>query len=205
MSSKAKPAAVADAIVTLGSQEILTFAQVIDGDYGEWILLQIVDERDGWPETGIVIVRGPTQESITEPTIAVLRDAIDTPRRYHRFRAVPTTAPGTNGARPSTKTGGRRGDVVADDPAEIRLQGHAHSNGWVILPIKVGALVNVNFVLDTSFPLTRITESTRVVLQAFGLRAAIRQGGAHPRDARGRRRAAGDRGSRQQRCVSPGP
>jgi hypothetical protein len=59
--------------------------------------------------------------------------------------------------------------VVADDPAEIRIQGHAHSIGWVILPIKVGAFVNVNFVLDTSFPLTRISESTRDILQAFGL------------------------------------
>jgi hypothetical protein len=89
MKAKAKPAAMAEAIVTLDSQEILSFDEVIDRYYGEWILLHIVEECDGWPEKGIVVVRGPTQDSITEPTIAVLREAIGTSRRYHRFRAIP--------------------------------------------------------------------------------------------------------------------
>ncbi len=115
MSSKAKPVAVAEAIVTLDSQEILTFDEVTDRYYGEWILLQVVEERDGWPERGIVVVRGPTQESITEPTIAVLRDAIGTPRRYHRFRAVPHyrtwdewRASLDANWRPKRRSGGRR-------------------------------------------------------------------------------------------------
>lgn len=62
---------------------------------------------------------------------------------------------------------------MANANAEIQIQGRLHDFGWVILPIKSGPFVEVEFVLDTSYPLTRISEGTFDVLQAFGMLTAL--------------------------------
>jgi len=64
------------ATVTPDSQEILTVDQIIERYPGEWILLQITESVSGWPEAGIIVVRGPTRDSIQEPALAVLRAAV---------------------------------------------------------------------------------------------------------------------------------
>lgn len=59
------------------------------------------------------------------------------------------------------------GEPVAEVEAEIIIPGRVHDFGWVMVPIRVEPLVRVEFVLDTSYPSTRISEGTYDVLQAF--------------------------------------
>lgn len=89
MSSKAKSVATAEAIVTPDSQEILTADLIVERYHRQWILLQITESEDGWPEAGIIVVRGPTRDSIQEPTLAILRGAQGSGCQYYLFRAVP--------------------------------------------------------------------------------------------------------------------
>lgn len=89
MKSKAKPTAVAEAIVTPDSQEVLTVDEIVERYYRQWILLQITERKDGWAEAGTVVVRGPTRDSIQAPTLGILSTAPETGREYYLFRALP--------------------------------------------------------------------------------------------------------------------
>ncbi|HLZ68693.1 MAG TPA: hypothetical protein VKV26_02170 [Dehalococcoidia bacterium] len=88
MKAKAKVAAVEAAIVTPDSEEVLTIDQITERYRDEWILLQVTDEADhGRPEAGIIVVRGPTRDSVQVPSIAILRAAEGSDRRYYLFNA----------------------------------------------------------------------------------------------------------------------
>ena len=58
---------------------------------------------------------------------------------------------------------------MAEANAEIIIPGRVHDFGWVMVPIRIGPLVLVDFVLDTSYRLFRISEGTHDLLQVFGL------------------------------------
>ena len=89
MRSKAKPEAEAEAIVTADAREVLTIDQIVDRYHRQWIPLQITESNGDWPEAGIIVVRGPTRDSIQSPMLAILRTAADTGKQYYIFRALP--------------------------------------------------------------------------------------------------------------------
>jgi len=58
---------------------------------------------------------------------------------------------------------------VAGANDEITIQGRVHRFGWLVLPIIAGEFLSIAFVLDTSYPITRISTRTHTLLEAFGL------------------------------------
>lgn len=57
---------------------------------------------------------------------------------------------------------------LADGSADLAIQTWIHPWGWLIVPIRIGSIISLDFVLDTAYPITRISHPTRDLLEAFG-------------------------------------
>jgi len=62
---------------------------------------------------------------------------------------------------------------LANGSVDLSIQTWLHPRGWLIVPLRVGSLIALDFVLDTAYPVTRISLSTRDLLEAFGYVTAL--------------------------------
>ena len=57
---------------------------------------------------------------------------------------------------------------MTDDGDEIAVPTLLHARGWIVVPVRVGAIFELQFVLNTGFLSTAISARTRTVLSAMG-------------------------------------